>query len=816
MATKLDIYQEVAALLGNGRVLTTSDDVELVHVLNDLYASAVDYVLTAVPWRFAMAETAAPEDLGAPGLNGYDTGHSFPANMLRMVGAFIVNASARFGELPVDLRMDQGYIYTNLGGGGVKITYISTAGRTEANWPTGFVQSLSAYLAWKASQRITQLNGRAADLLQVYQGTLAAAAERFAVSESPWLSYQLDGSFIRAAHFVLAQGPWRFALTHATLSATMSSGVPSFTYNFDKPADLVRTYAVWDAVASGRSMPIDVRESIEGYSAHIDEIEVVYTTNTVLHTPRVWPEQFLRCVAAHLGINMGDIPVTRSREGGERQEVVWPEYLQRALALEAVPENPWLERQLDGSFLRSVRYVLSQGMWRFAMRSVTLATSATPLPGFPSAFVLPSDHLKTHAIFKIRSDGREIPVDAREHGTVVSSKEASVTVRYLTDAFIHVPANWPDTFLRCVAAHLGINTGDMPAVVRDSEGRASAQPSIWPEYIQQALRDHGLEADRWYPFQISGAFARAVESVGLMAFWRFALTSESLTADGSTTQAVPGYAESFAIPASHLRTRSISALTDSDEHPIDARETGGYWMANVSSIAVQYLDSDLLYDADQWPAEWLDAVWHYMSGTEGWSQFLDRTKQHLAVPPSPWLEHQLDGSFITGVRYLATQQDWRWATVTASLGTAVTTGLVGAWDFKYAVPADCSIITRVFAIDLTGDPYDIAWQQQDGYVHTEDIAENAYADYLSTAQIADVTQWPEYFDTALLAYLNYRAAVSDPGTPGAVLQARKTAFDELSRNAKTRDDFRRRPRVVREPGRFTASRRGYLSGREQG
>ena len=816
MATKLGVYNEAAVLVGQPRLETVTDNVAIRYALDDEYAGAVDYVLTQVPWRFALNERAQPVDTtpGVPTRAGYAYTHALASQVLRVISIHTA-ASGSGRRLPIDCKMEAGYVYTNINGS-IRVLAIETTARTETLWPEPFAKVVAAYLAFKVTQRITALNGRTDDLFGYYERELVKAAEREAVPESPWLIHQLSGLFLSSQRYLLEQGFWEFALKSETLSAS-GSPFPGFSNRFAKPADWVRTHAIYTIDANGREIPIDAREHEGFYSSDLSNITIRYVSSTNGLDVSKQPEQFLRCTAAHLGIDMGDMGVRADDQGRTERPIVWPEYLGRALAEVGVRPNAWLKAQTDGSFRAAVQRVIESAFWRFALRNEELVSTTGPISPFTTAYNMPSSHLVTHSVYYASSavqGGKEFPVWFWRSDTKLSCDVASnVRMRFITRDAVTAYGSWPDEFLNLVGYEIG--AGPI----------AGAPPEVFAAYRANAISQHAEAASPWLPFQQDGRYRAAAEAMLQKAFWRFAMKQQNVSADAVPSGQFPGYANSFSIPADHVRTRGLFVRTGSDEHPADIREDGAKWSANVASIVAHFTSRTLGMDVTKWPADYLDLVGAYLgiyssgaqqpgNDAERWPQYLAQCEQKLAVQVSPWLKYQLDGSFAPGIRALLWEQDWRFAAKTTILNSSATGG-IGHFDYTFTLPADWAATIRVFKIE-NDEELDVDFRQQLSSIYAN--VDPIYIRYLDVDIINDTSLWPEYFDNCLLAFLAYREVLGDPSTPGAVIERRKAALNDALRNAKLRDDMRERPKFNRYGGRFVTARQSgfYKHTREQG
>lgn len=330
-------------------------------------------------------------------------------------------------------------------------------------------------------------------------------------------------------------------------------------------------------------------------------------------------------------------------------------------------------------------------------------------------------------------------------------------------------------------------------------------------------------------YALDSSWDRAVAFVFQAAFWRFTLKTVSLANNVALT-ALAGYTNRFALPATYYRPHAIFVLSGARECPVDVRQQDVQLYANVTPIYLRYVDNAFIADLTKWPELFAKAVAAYlafdvvnrvsqdpqamqtMSGL--WEQYFSAAQVVEAVPPDPWLPHQLSGRLLSVVRELVEDGFWRFATKTVSLTANAGPASLG-YAYSFTRPADW---IRTYDLYETGDtdmePLD--YREENAQFHAD------YGPitlrYLSTTLALDSTLWPAKFETAVLAQLALRRALETPDTPGAVMQALSAVADDKLRGARSVDDSRERPRVDTS-SRFVQGRFGYGRGglgREQG
>jgi hypothetical protein len=346
------------------------------------------------------------------------------------------------------------------------------------------------------------------------------------------------------------------------------------------------------------------------------------------------------------------------------------------------------------------------------------------------------------------------------------------------------------------------------------------------------LGDHRLATvtdDVEARYALDNSWDRAVAFVFQAAFWRFALKTASLVHNGGLT-ALAGYTSTFAQPAGFYRPHAVFVLSGARECPVDIRHQGVTFHANTTPIYLRYIDSTLVATPASWPELVAKAVAAYLAFDVSsrvsqdpqapqqmfglWQQYFGTAQAVEAVPPDPWLEHQLSGRFLRVLQGMLEEGYWRFAVKTVELEENAGPASSG-YSYSFDRPADWLRTFEVYAT-ANRDGNGIDFREEDEQYHA--FYTPITVRYVSTLLGTDARNWPAAFEDALLAQLELRRALENPETPGAVLQSIAGLAEKKLKAARSLDDSRERPRV-NIPSRFVSGRFGYgwgRSSREQG
>jgi hypothetical protein len=455
-ATKLDIYQYALRHLGDARFALITDDVEARYALDDAWDRATNFALRQAAWRFALKTVALVA--GGSTIPGYTNSYAYPADWLRTHAIFLANTGR---ERPLDLR-EQGINILCNSSTAPTIRYVSSDYLDPAlashPWPEHFAQTVAAYLAFLVAERVTGERAAVGRMSQLFSQLLDQAQAIDAIPEDPWLMYQRDGSLLRVSREMMDKAFWRFALVTGQLG-TSAGGAGGLSRQVNVPADWTQTrslYVLTTAAAptgAGERRPVKIREHAGVWYTDATSFYAEYVSSTLALDSTRWPNRYMDAVLRALHFDRA----ARADEKDLKDDAaIWKDALGDVRDGEADAEDPWLRRQLDGSFDTASRAVLSRGYWWWGLKTVDIDTSSQlaldPAPGFPYRYALPSDWLRTQAAF-VPWDGQECPINLRETAANWSTDAPAWTARYVSTDVLD-PLTWPEQVAQTVLAYL--------------------------------------------------------------------------------------------------------------------------------------------------------------------------------------------------------------------------------------------------------------------------------------------------------------------------------------------------------------------------
>lgn len=465
---KLAVYNLALAHLGDHRLDTLTDDVEARYALDSAWDRAVAFVFQAAFWRFAMKTASLSHNGALTALAGYTSTFAQPATYYRPHAIFVLSGSR---ECPVDVRQQGVLFHANVTP--IYLRYVDSALiGTVGSWPETVAKALGAYLAFLTAARISQDPQSPEAMFGVWQQYFGTAQQIEAVAPDPYLDAQLSGAFLPAVRYILAQAFWDFSVKTATIADSAGTIFPGFTYGFTKPADWIKTQALY-LESSGRELPFDVRDNASRWSANVDEFNIRYLSTAGLDAT-TWPPEFRAIVEAYLAARD---PVTD--EQGNTSAPPWLQMLQAAMVNLANPESPWLRHQLSGRFVNGVLALLEEGHWRFAIKTSNLsATNDTPSSGYGYAFDRPADWLRTFQLYE-QGDSSQSGLDFREEGGQFHANYSPLTVRYVSRTLGLDASLWSSSFEEAVLAKMELREA------MDTPGTAGAVISAYAAMAQR-------------------------------------------------------------------------------------------------------------------------------------------------------------------------------------------------------------------------------------------------------------------------------------------------------------------------------------------
>jgi hypothetical protein len=313
--------------------------------------------------------------------------------------------------------------------------------------------------------------------------------------------YAFGDAWDRVVEYVLRQAFWKFALKTLTPDEATVDPIQGYGTVYELPCDWLRTHAIF---VSGDNAPlespIDCKHQLEFIHTNTAPIFMRYISSDFAD-PDVWPEHFSHTVACRLAYDCAERitgnPAKVSQMGAE-----WEKAITMALGPDAVPENPWLRFQLDGSLLVGMKWLLDEASWRFAIKTAELTgTTSNVSPGYTYAAFKPDDFGRVfHYYYPMGNQWRDI--DFRDEDGRFHSQYQNTVLRYVSTEGEDA-TTWSDGFRRALLAYLEFEdikrNPQAPGAVVQAKGLA------WSESFKNAkLKDDMKERPR---FNNSGVLA---------------------------------------------------------------------------------------------------------------------------------------------------------------------------------------------------------------------------------------------------------------------------------------------------------------------
>lgn len=331
------------------------------------------------------------------------------------------------------------------------------------------------------------------------------------------LRYELDNVYDDVLAFALEQGQWNFASRSTSISGSASSN-RGFAYRFTKPSDFVRLIAI--SASSTYYPPLENYDQDGTYFfSNETTIYVTYVSNDSSYggSLTLWPRTYGKAVEALLALEVGP-HITKDEKLLAQIAATYADALKLALAKDAInrtvrvvssatlaiyngvlrligqrltnafddkiitrrlydasgnpeakqaPSLPafdveteaLLRRLLDEAYDRSVQYMLEQGLWNFALRTVAIedSTDVEPAFGYSYVFERPDDYVR---LVRISDTGTLYPTldDYLEEGLNWSANVTPLYMQYVSNGASYGTNQslWPETFKKALEAHLAL------------------------------------------------------------------------------------------------------------------------------------------------------------------------------------------------------------------------------------------------------------------------------------------------------------------------------------------------------------------------
>lgn len=180
MASQTEVVNLALTKLGQDRVINIDDDTEPGRVMRALWSMALDSLLSAHPWKFAIvrAELAALAD--AP-LNQWSLQYQLPEACLKLVQ---VSSDWVFYVMDVQtFELEGGRILTDEAAP-LPVRYVQRS-PTVGTWPALFARTMAMQLAADACEKLTGSNTKAERALVELDQTIKLAKQMNAIERPP-------------------------------------------------------------------------------------------------------------------------------------------------------------------------------------------------------------------------------------------------------------------------------------------------------------------------------------------------------------------------------------------------------------------------------------------------------------------------------------------------------------------------------------------------------------------------------------------------------------------------------------------------------
>jgi hypothetical protein len=342
----------------------------------------------------------------------------------------------------------------------------------------------------------------------------------------------LDAAWDRTVKFCLTEHYWNFATTTTNI---MNSGLTSlgFTYGFNKPTDWLRTVHV--ASDAAFSSNIEYRDQGGRLFASNTPIYLRYITTNVAEdvNASTWPEAFSHVVACRLAYEcataiMGDpnlrtplfeaytaaITGARAKDAADQSLIIpkrrnstitaiWKEAARLIGYTETRKATPDSEVTIesvfqifDDAWIRVVRFCLTEALWNFAMKTVEVTQSGTPVPGWQYAFEKPNQWLRTIAV----SNTSQFFTEALYHdeGGRLFANNDTLYIKYLSNEYgaDNEAPDWPEMFCRVLAYRLAYECAD---AITGDPNRGAKLLSDYKSVLSQAKSKDAMDQAQMFP-----------------------------------------------------------------------------------------------------------------------------------------------------------------------------------------------------------------------------------------------------------------------------------------------------------------------------
>lgn len=452
MATQLDLYNGALRLMKHRRLSSVVDTDPSRYLLDDAYGSAKAHCLELAQWSFASVSTSIAGTVSSN--RGFSYRFTKPADFVRLIS---ISATSTYYPPLENYAEDATYWFAN--DSTIYITYVSK---------------------YSASATITMTIATPAVVTWTNHGRVAGDPVVFTTSGAlptgvtAGTTYYVLGTSITADTFRFAATPGGTAInTSGSQSGThtgqgLSGGDPSKWP--ESYAKVVEGYLAME-VAPHLTVGADIiGRCTEAFG---DALEASRAKDAINRTARIVSSSTLaiyngalRLLGKRLLTNFDDRMIARrvynaSGEAATKESAGRP----ASLPVQDVEGEMALRRLLDESYDSAVLYLLEQGLWNFASRTVAIEseTAVEPAFGYTYVFEKPDDYVRLVAIGDNGSLWPPID-DYLDEGAYWNANCDPLYVQYVSnDASYGLNTSlWPQTFKRLLEAYLALQIAPDP------------------------------------------------------------------------------------------------------------------------------------------------------------------------------------------------------------------------------------------------------------------------------------------------------------------------------------------------------------------
>jgi len=194
MADKLEIYRGALRLIGDARLSSLTEINKNRTALDEVWATAVNYMLEQGMWNFAIRASSILADTDLES----DFGHKYvfikPTDWVRTVN---ISTDGNFNSGYEDFLDERNYWYANVNT--LYVRYVSNDvayGWNVGAWRQSFAKALEAYMAFESGLPISNDKSNRNDMFNLFKGRLKDAKAKDAVDEK--VSFRPQGRLVSA------------------------------------------------------------------------------------------------------------------------------------------------------------------------------------------------------------------------------------------------------------------------------------------------------------------------------------------------------------------------------------------------------------------------------------------------------------------------------------------------------------------------------------------------------------------------------------------------------------------------------------------